>query len=41
MKTLKQLVFEYVSFVDMDIGKASAAKQRDKFELLTSKFVFL
>ncbi|CAI9775704.1 unnamed protein product [Fraxinus pennsylvanica] len=39
MKTLKQSVFEYISFMDMDIDKANAAKQRDKFEFLSAKMV--
>ncbi|CAI9756294.1 unnamed protein product [Fraxinus pennsylvanica] len=37
MNNLKQSVFEYVSFMDIDIGKASATRQKDKFELLSVK----
>lgn len=37
MKSLKQSVLEYVSFMDMDIGQASATKNKDKFELLSAK----
>ena len=37
MKFLKQSIFEYVSFMDMDIGKASAARHKDKLEHLNAK----
>ncbi|CAA2997787.1 Hypothetical predicted protein [Olea europaea subsp. europaea] len=39
MKFLKQSIFEYVSFMDMDIGQASATKHKDKLELLSAKLV--
>ncbi|CAI9786864.1 unnamed protein product [Fraxinus pennsylvanica] len=37
MKSLKQSVFEYMSFMYMEIGQASATKQNDKCELLSAK----
>ncbi|XP_022848866.1 uncharacterized protein LOC111371198 [Olea europaea var. sylvestris] len=37
MKFLKQSIFEYVSFIDMDIDQASATKYKDKLELLSAK----
>lgn len=39
MKFLKQSIFEYVSFMDMDIDQASAAKHKDKLEHLSAKLV--
>ncbi|XP_022869741.1 uncharacterized protein LOC111389118 [Olea europaea var. sylvestris] len=35
LKFLKGLVFEYVSFMDMDIGRASVARHKDELERLT------
>ncbi|CAI9776267.1 unnamed protein product [Fraxinus pennsylvanica] len=37
MQSLKQSTFEYMSFMDMKIGQASAAKQKNEFELLSAK----
>ncbi|KAL2474296.1 PMD domain-containing protein [Abeliophyllum distichum] len=37
MNILKQAVFEYTSFMDMDIVNASATSQRDKFEHLSNQ----
>ncbi|XP_022843263.1 uncharacterized protein LOC111366799 [Olea europaea var. sylvestris] len=35
LKFLKGLVFEYVSFMDMDIGRASVARHKDELERLS------
>lgn len=37
METLRQSMLEYVAFMDMDVCTASAATQKDKFDLLGSK----
>jgi chromosome segregation ATPase len=37
LKFLKELMFEYVSFMDMDIGRANVAKHKDELERLSAK----
>ena len=39
MEVLRQSMLEYVAFMDMDVCMASAAAQKDKFDLLSTKLV--